>query len=73
MTSFGAEVLNRLAGCEPLYNPNVYELIEKHSEYPSNDDFDDYRDYDNAVDRAEIRALIALLTEELNETEGGLL
>jgi len=44
----------------------LYELIEKHTSYPSEEDYKDSQDYDDAVDRAEIRCLIDELKNEKN-------
>ncbi len=38
--------------------PDLYAGLEKETAYPNNDDFDDEDKYDEAVDRAEFKALL---------------
>jgi hypothetical protein len=45
--------------------PDVYSNVEHHAEYPNQDDCDSPDEYDMEVDRAEIRALVEILQNEI--------
>ena len=59
VTAEGRALLRRTA----RNNPRLYAQVEKHTDYPDQDDYTDSRSYDNAVDRAELRALEQLQKE----------
>jgi hypothetical protein len=60
--TLASEILSALE----MADPRLYDgIMSKYCLYPDNDAFDNEDDYDAAVDLAEIKALIACLTEEL--------
>lgn len=47
--------------------PGFYEYIENRAGYPDYEDYDHDSEYDDAVDKSELRELANIILEELNE------
>ena len=47
-------------------SPDWYNEIERKAEYPNQDDFTNSKEYDDAVDLAELKVMKEMIEEDLN-------